>query len=170
MTTETLLWLVPLPPVLAFFLIVLFTHRRKGLSHGIAIGAALLSWLGSMVIIFRAIQVEHLGRHPFETSIPWLPTGDTWLRIGMLVDPLTAVTLFFVGWTVLMIFIYSVDYHNYKQPKGDHDRPGLPPHGAGRDGYPRPQAQRAVGRADVLALLCVHRAVCCGDVPAGAFG
>ncbi len=48
----------------------------------------------------------------------------------MLVDPLSAVTLFFVAWTVLMIFIYSVGYHNFGQPKGDHDLPGLPPHGA----------------------------------------
>ena len=29
-----------------------------------------------------------------------------------------------------MIFIYSVAYHNYGQPEGDHDHPGLPPHGA----------------------------------------
>ena len=29
-----------------------------------------------------------------------------------------------------MIFIYSIGYHNFGQPKGDHDRPGLPPHGA----------------------------------------
>ena len=38
--------------------------------------------------------------------------------------------LFFVTTTVLMIFIYSVGYHNYGQPKGDHDQKGLPPHGA----------------------------------------
>ncbi len=29
-----------------------------------------------------------------------------------------------------MIFLYSVGYHNFGQPKGDHDHPGLPPHGA----------------------------------------
>ena len=29
-----------------------------------------------------------------------------------------------------MIFIYSVGYHNYGQPAGDHDQAGLPPHGA----------------------------------------
>jgi NADH-quinone oxidoreductase subunit L len=29
-----------------------------------------------------------------------------------------------------MIFIYSVGYHNFGQPAGDHDHPGLPPHGA----------------------------------------
>ncbi len=130
MTTETLIWLIPLPPVLAFALIVLFTNRSKWLSHTIAVGAALLSWLGSMIVFVRALGVEHLGEHPFESSIPWLPTGDTWFRIGVLVDPLTAAVLFFVAWTVLMIFLYSVGYHNFGQPKGDHDHAGLPPHGA----------------------------------------
>jgi NADH-quinone oxidoreductase subunit L len=130
MTTETLIWLIPLPPVLAFFLIVLFTNRSKWFSHSIAVGAALLSWLGSMVVFFRALRIEHLGEQPFTSSINWLPTADTWFRIGLLVDPLSAVTLFFVAWTVLMIFLYSVGYHNFGQPKGDHDRPGLPPHGA----------------------------------------
>jgi len=48
----------------------------------------------------------------------------------VMIDPLSAITLFFVAWTVLMIFIYSVGYHNFGQPAGDHDEPGLPPHGA----------------------------------------
>ena len=130
MTTETLMWLIPLPPVLAFFLIVLFTNRIKWLSHTVAVGAAFLSWLGSMIVFARALGVEHLGEHPFESSVPWLPTGNTVFRIGVLVDPLTAAVLFFVAWTVLMIFIYSVGYHNFGQPKGDHDHKGLPPHGA----------------------------------------
>lgn len=130
MAIETLIWLIPLPPILAFGLIVLFTNRSKALSHTIAVGTAGLSWLASMVVFWRALQVEHLGEHPFESAINWLPTGESWLQIGVLVDPLTAVTLFFVAWTVLMIFLYSVGYHNFGQPKGDHDRPGLPPHGA----------------------------------------
>src|SRR5512138_66726 len=129
MTTETLIWLIPLPPVLAFALIVLFTNRSKWLSHTIAVGAAFLSWLGSMIVFVRALGVEHLGEHPFESSINWIPTGDTWLKVGVLVDPLTAAVLFFVAWTVLMIFLYSVGYHNFGQPVGDHDHPGLPPHG-----------------------------------------
>ncbi len=130
MTTNLLIWLLPLPPLLAFFLIVLFTNRSKALSHTLAVGAAFLSWLGSMVIFFRAVNTEHLGEHPFGSSIPWLATGDTYLKVGVLIDPLSAVALFFVAWTVLMIFLYSVGYHNFGQPQGDHDRPGLPPHGA----------------------------------------
>ena len=130
MTIETLIWLIPLPPLLAFFLILLFAHRGNVLSHILAVGAALLSWLGSMVVFFQALRVEHLGEHPFVSKFAWFPTGDTWFEIGVQIDPLSAVTLFFVAWTVLMIFLYSVGYHNFGQPKGDHDRPGLPPHGA----------------------------------------
>ncbi len=128
--TETLIWLLPLPPLLAFFIIILVTNRQRALSHTVAVGAAFLSWLGSMVVIFRAVNTEHLGEHPFNSFINWLPVGENWLQIGVLVDPLTAVSLFFVAWTILSIFLYSVGYHNFGQPKGDHDRAGLPPHGA----------------------------------------
>src|SRR3990170_200537 len=130
MTTESIIWLLPLPPIVAFFLIVLFTNRSKALSHTIAVGAAFLSWLGSMVVFVRAFQVEHLGANPYTSVINWFPTGDTFFQIGVWVDPLAAVTLFFVAWTVLMIFIYSVGYHNFGQPKGEADHAGLQPHGA----------------------------------------
>ena len=89
MTTETLMWLIPLPPVLAFFLIVLLTNRSKVLSHTIGVGAAFLSFLGSMIVFVRALGVEHLGEHPFESSVNWLPLGetvDTYFKIGVLVD------------------------------------------------------------------------------------
>lgn len=130
MSIELLIWLLPLPPLLAFLLIVLFTRRNHALSHTLGVGSVLVSWLGSMVIFANAITTEHLGSHPFGSSLNWLPTGDSWLQIGVRVDPLTAASLFFVSWTILMICLYSVGYQNYGQPKGDHDKPGLPPHGA----------------------------------------
>lgn len=130
MNIETLTWLLPLPPILAFFLIILLTNRKNWLSHTLAILAALLSWIGGMYVFWKAIQMEHLGEHPVESTINWFATGNTFFEIGVLLDPLSVMSLFFVIWTVLMIFIYSVGYHNFGQPKGDHDRPGLSPHGA----------------------------------------
>ena len=130
MDASTLVWLLPAPPLLAFFLIILLTNRSKSLSHILGVGAALLSFIGSFVIIVLALQSEHLGEEPFTSVLNWFPTGDTWFQIGVWVDPLTVATLFFVAITVLMIFIYSVGYHNYGAPKGDHDAPGLQPHGA----------------------------------------
>ena len=128
--TNWIIWLLPLPPLVAFFAIILFTNKNKALSHSIAIAAAGLSWLGSMVVFISAVGTQEFGKHVFESAINWLPTGATWLQVGVRVDPLTAVVLFFVAWTVLAIFVYSVGYHNFGQPKGDHDLPGLPPHGA----------------------------------------
>ncbi len=64
----------------------------------------------------------------------------------MLIDPLSAAVLFFVGWTVLMIFIYSVGYHNYGQPAGDHDHAGLPPHGATVHGHAVPSIEPMYSR------------------------
>lgn len=130
MSTESIIWLLPLPPILAFFIIILVTNRSKTLSHLVAIGAALLSFIGSMLILFRTVGTGELITDPINSWIRWFPTGSDWFTIGVWVDPLTVVTLFFVAWTVLMIFLYSVGYHNFGQPKGDHDVKGLPPHGA----------------------------------------
>jgi len=125
----TLLWLVPIPPLISFTLISLFTRRSRRLSHWVALAAAGLSWLGSMLLFAWAIGQQNLANDPLTTAINFLPTGDTWLQIGVLLDPLSALTLFFVAWTILMIFIYSIGYHNFGQPAGAHDLPGLPPHG-----------------------------------------
>lgn len=129
MTTGMLIWLIPAPPLLGFLLIVFFTNRSKFISHSIAISAAALSWLGCMTIFLAALRSEEFGKQIFASAINWLPTGESYLKVGVQVDPLSAVVLFFVGWTVLMIFIYSIGYHNYGQPIGTHDEAGLPPHG-----------------------------------------
>jgi len=128
-STQILVWLLPLPPALAFILISLFTYRRRALSHTLAVGAAALSWLAAMVVFIQAISIHDLGTNPIVSSIPWLPMGSSWMQIGIQIDPLSTLTLFFVAWTVLMIFIYSIGYHNFGSPVGDHDQPGLPPHG-----------------------------------------
>ena len=131
MQIETLIWLIPLPPILAFFTIVLGTNRSNRLSHIIAIGSMVVSWGLAMVVFFNAVTTEGLGHHPFHSSIAWIPTGDTALQIGVLIDPLGALALFFVAWTCLAIFLYSVGYNNYSNPRDPEDRAGLPPRAGG---------------------------------------
>jgi NADH-quinone oxidoreductase subunit L len=130
MDINVLTWLVPAFPLAAFFLIILFTNHSNRISHTVALIGAGLSWLACMVIFVQALAAKDLAKTPFASAISWLPTGNTSFKIGVQVDPLTTVTLFFVAWTVLMIFIYSVAYHNYGAPKGENDHPGLPPQGA----------------------------------------
>ncbi len=127
---NSLIWLIPLPPLVAFALILLLTNRNKKTSHWVALTGAGLSFIGSMVVFIRAVTTKGLAELPFSSTVNWLPTADNWLKIGVVVDPLTAVSLFFVAWTVLMIFIYSIGYHNFGQPQGKKDLAGLPPQGA----------------------------------------
>lgn len=130
MNYELIIWLIPLPPLLAFFVIFLATYKNNRVSHTLAIGSAAISWLLSMIIFVFAVSNPKIIAKGLTSSIAWLPTAETWLNIGVQVDALTAICLFFVSWTILMIFIYSIGYHNFGAPKGDHDRPGLPPQGA----------------------------------------
>src|SRR5690606_12565474 len=136
----------PLPPLLAFFLILLFTRKNNALSHTVGVAAAAISWLLGMLVFAAAVGVEHFGEHPFHSSIAWLPTGSGSFNVGVLIDPLSAAVLFFVAWTVLMIFIYSIGYHNFGAPKGDHDKPGLPPHGAEDHGHHVPSIEPMYAR------------------------
>jgi NADH-quinone oxidoreductase subunit L len=131
MQPEQLIWLIPIPPLLSFFLIVLLAYRSNRLSHTIAVGSMAISWALSMAVFWRAVSTEALGHHPFATSIPWLPLGKSVLQMGVMVDPLSAITLFFVAWTCLAIFLYSVGYHNFGKPRDPADPPGLPPHAGG---------------------------------------
>jgi NADH-quinone oxidoreductase subunit L len=131
MQPELLTWLIPLPPILAFGLIILFTNRSNRLSHTLAIGGMLISWGLAMTVFWTAVNTEDLGHHPIESAISWLPVGEGALKLGVLVDPLTAVTLFFVAWTCLGIFVYSIGYHNFGKARDPEDKQGLPPREGG---------------------------------------
>src|SRR3990172_8456583 len=133
MPMTLLIWLIPLPPLLAFGLIVLWAHRSHRLSTAVAVGAMTLSWALGLVVFAAAVSAEHLGAEPITSSIPWLPLGTEVLRLGVLVDPHSAITLFFVVWTCLAIFVYSIGYHNFGKPRDPQDQAGLPPHAGGVD-------------------------------------
>ena len=92
----TLLWLIPLPPILAFGLIALFTNRSRSVTTAVALGGMVLSWLMSLVVFFSVWQNHELGHAPIGSQFAWLATGDTTLNIGVVVDPLSATFLFMV--------------------------------------------------------------------------
>jgi NADH-quinone oxidoreductase subunit L len=132
----TIAFLIPLPPLAAFAVILLFTRRSRALSTAVAVGMLALSFAGALFLIGGALQRADLADRPIAQSIEWIPGaagspgGAGAIRIGVLVDGLTVLTLFFVVITLLAIFVYSIGYHNYGRPAGDADVPGLPPHGA----------------------------------------
>ncbi|MCL4867423.1 MAG: NADH-quinone oxidoreductase subunit L [Anaerolineae bacterium] len=146
-TLTTFTWLIPLFPLASFFLIFLVTRHNRTLTWMLSWAAIITSLVMGWIVAFNTFglsellsggqkgwkeHVHHLVDHPvvIESSVAWLPFRPeigSWLRMGVAVDPLTAVMLFMVPFAITMIFIYSVGYHNYGKPRGT--KPGVPNHG-----------------------------------------
>ncbi len=112
-TFLNLAWLIPIPPFVAFALIVLFLNRNKTLSAYTAIAGAAVSLVLAWGTAFAAFTTEHFGEHPFEGHLFSIPTGTSSINIGWQVDPANALMLFMVGFLLLMIFIYSSGYMTF---------------------------------------------------------
>jgi NADH-quinone oxidoreductase subunit L len=105
------LWLIPLLPLLAAGLGALAKQRQRRLASSLAIGSMAGALVLSCVAFGEALRGSGMGdaaRQVF--NFRWLQIGDTWLRLGWMLDPLTAVMLVMVSFVGLLIFIYSVGY------------------------------------------------------------
>jgi len=131
MDLKLITWLIPVPPLLSFGLIVLFFNKWKRLSSSIAILSMIVSFVMAQIVFWRGVGIgPELAKEPIHSAIAWLPTSANpaeWLKMGVMVDPLTAVMLFFVSITCLCIFVYSVGYHNGGMPESQHNKKGEPP-------------------------------------------
>lgn len=145
-------WLIPVGPLLAFFIITLITNRSKMVpatdSHeygghhpdydgmevpvvtpwsrvaSIVVGMAgvTMAFLIAMTVFFGSISYDGtFGKddYIYASSTNWLDLGLETFRMGVLVDPLTAVMLFMVPIAVLCIFVYSIGYmaHDPRQAR-----------------------------------------------------
>jgi NADH-quinone oxidoreductase subunit L len=111
-SADYLPWLILFFPLLSFLIIVLFTTHNKTLSAGVAVTGIVLSWVLSMVEFVKVVWASdvELGHEVFGSSFKWLDVGVTTVRMGVLVDPLTAYMLLMVPLACVLIFIYSMGY------------------------------------------------------------
>ena len=110
------LWLIPAMPALAAGLSALAKRRNRGLASSLAIGSMALSFLLSLYAFVYALSMSGQGeltRHVF--NFPWLRFGSEWLKLGWMLDPLTAVMLVMVTFVGLLIFIYSTSYMSHDE-------------------------------------------------------
>ncbi len=106
-------WLIPVPPLIAFVLIVLVTNRSWWVTVFTALAASVLSWGLATAVFLRSAGLAFgpgLAGAAFGSSAPWLDLGQTQFMMGVMVDPLTTVMLFMVPLAILTIFIYSIGY------------------------------------------------------------
>src|SRR5258706_1043444 len=105
------LWLIPAIPLLAAGLSALARRRHRRFSAGLAIFAMIGALILSCIAFTNTLQ----HRDPQIFNFPWFQFGDpalpgTMLKLGWVLDPLTAVMLVMVSFVGLLIFIYSVGY------------------------------------------------------------
>jgi NADH-quinone oxidoreductase subunit L len=107
------LWLIPALPMLAAGLSALAPQRCRKFSAILAIGSMVIAFLLSLCAFAHTLQHGgHAEAKPF-FNFEWLrfAAGDPGvLKLGWVLDPLTAVMLVMVTFVGLLIFIYSIGY------------------------------------------------------------
>lgn len=107
MTILKLLWLIPAAPLFAAFCIIMFGKGNRAVGSGLAILAQLVAFLVSA----KAFATT-LATHGFQQTynFTWFKFGDEALRIGWILDPLTAGMLVMVTFVSFWIFVFSKGY------------------------------------------------------------
>jgi NADH-quinone oxidoreductase subunit L len=105
------LWLIPSMPVLAAGLSAFARQRNRRFAASVAIGSMFLSLLLSLAAFAQVLHLSGKGIEARQVfNFPWFQVGNDWLKLGWVLDPLTAVMLVMVTFVGLLIFIYSVGY------------------------------------------------------------
>ena len=104
--TVEYLWLIPVLPLMAAGLSAVAKQSGRAFAAWLAIVAMSLALVLACMAFAEA--VGHAGRQ--HVNFPWLQMGDSWLKLGWVLDPLSAVMLLMVSSVGLLIFIYSLGY------------------------------------------------------------
>jgi NADH-quinone oxidoreductase subunit L len=101
------LFVIPLLPLAAAAALLCMGRSRKGVAAPLAIAALAASWILSLIAFGDTLGVAN-PRWVF--NFPWLPMGGTELKLGWMLDPLTAAMLVMVTFVGTLIFIFSAGY------------------------------------------------------------
>ena len=101
------LWLIPALPLAAAAIGALTPRSGKSLAAGAAIGAMAGSFILACLALAGALA-EPATHQTF--NFAWFDVGAGALRLGFLLDPLTAFMCVMVAFVSLLIFIFSTGY------------------------------------------------------------
>ena len=108
------LWLIPSLPLLAAALTAVAPQNRRKFCAFLAIGSMAAALVLSCAAFASALQLPADSPRQFY-NFPWFQMGDTWLKLGFVLDPLSAVMLVMVSFVGLLIFIYSTGYMEHDE-------------------------------------------------------
>ena len=101
------LWLIPAVPLAASLMILSLSKTRRSAAAFLAIAGQVVALIFSLSAF--APTLASPGYRAFH-NFTWLTFGEQALRLGFVLDPLTAVMLVMITLVSLCIFIFSVGY------------------------------------------------------------
>jgi NADH-quinone oxidoreductase subunit L len=104
------LWVIPALPLLAAAMLAISRRQRRKFAALLAIVAMAVSFVLSAKAFLISLDHPATGPWHLTYNFDWLTFGEATLRLGWVLDPLTAVMLVMVSFVSLLIFIYSVGY------------------------------------------------------------
>ena len=111
-----LLWWVPLLPLLAAGVIAFLPDSRGKIASKIAISALAGSCLIALIALLCSLTPS--ASPVIATALTWLTYGDEVIKVGVLLDPISASMAAMVTVVALCIFIYSTGYMETEQRFG----------------------------------------------------
>jgi len=107
MTLLSIYTLIPMLPLLASVITGLFGSKLpKAFSHVLPI----LFVFGSFLLSLYALYISSHGYTFNETLFRWLTVGQYDLKIGFLIDNLSALMMVVVTFVSLMVHVYTIGY------------------------------------------------------------
>ena len=103
----TNLWLIPVVPLAASLLILGVAGSRRSLAAALAIVGQLISLVLAVTAFLPTLEVPG-WRAVY--NFTWFTFGDQSVRIGWVLDPLTAPMLIMITLVGLCIFVFSIGY------------------------------------------------------------
>jgi NADH-quinone oxidoreductase subunit L len=104
-------WLIPLLPLVSFFLIALGGKRAPLRGASIGILAVGVSWVMSAILFFQFLTES---THGVERSMTWFDVGSFHVELGMSVDGLAAMMFLVVTTVSLLVHVYSTSYMEHE--------------------------------------------------------
>ncbi|MEW5701178.1 MAG: NADH-quinone oxidoreductase subunit L [Candidatus Zixiibacteriota bacterium] len=114
----SLVWTIPLWPLLGFLLNGFFGRRwGKQTSGVVGCLSVLISFVISVGAFAALLGLE--GRRFIAAPFDWIVVGDFHVPFGLLLDPLSAVMILVVSGVSFLIHVYSIGYmgHDPDQPR-----------------------------------------------------
>ena len=113
------LWLIPALPFVGFLFNGLLGKKvPKAVVSWVACGMVGLAFAGALLAFRNLLNLPAEERFFTQSLFTWIPSGDLLVKVGLQLDPLSAVMILAVTGVGFLIHIYSIGYMHSEQGYG----------------------------------------------------